>query len=213
MTKYKVSDKTQLALIEAAGSLAAEHGFSAVTTRAIAERAGENIGSIHYHFGGRDKLFEAVLHHVAHDWIDNPLDDRIADCDLTTKEGQAESLRRTINRFADLMFDKEKPDWHCRTIFQVLRFSSPLRDVFREIIMDHEHEQVGRVLLKVEPSLTNETLELHFNLLFASLIIHSDYRDVILSRLGQSTYSREYMQDLVNECIDQTLLRYGLPLE
>lgn len=213
MSTYKTSNKTQMALIEAAGELAAEKGFSAVTTRAIAERAGENIGSIHYHFGSRDKLFEAVLYYVAQDWIDNPLNACIADCDLANKSGQAEALRRTIIRFADQLFDEEKSDWHSRAVYQVLQYPTPLRDTFHEIVVSREHEQVEGLLLRIDPSLSKELLVMHFNLLFAPLIIHSDYRGMILLRLDKSDYSREYLQALVDSCIEQSLLRYRLPLK
>jgi len=213
MIKYQTSNKTQQALIDATGELASENGFSAVTTRAIAERAGENIGSIHYHFGSRDKLFEAVLHYVAQDWIDNPLDDCIADCDLASKTGQAEALRRTVVRFANMLFDENKPEWHCRAVYQVLHYPTPLRDVFREIIMDPEREQINKLLLQIDPTLSKEQLVLHFNLLLAPLIFHSDYRGAILLQLDKSTYGREYLHALVDSCIEQTLLRYQRPLK
>jgi len=64
MKKYASSEQTKEALINAAGELAAETGFPNVSTRAIAERANENIGSIHYHFGGKEQLFEAVVQEV-----------------------------------------------------------------------------------------------------------------------------------------------------
>ena len=59
MATYETSIKTKEALINAAGELAAEKGFASVSTRAIALRADENVGSIHYHFGSKEKLFEA----------------------------------------------------------------------------------------------------------------------------------------------------------
>ena len=46
MGKYETSTKTRQVLINAAGELAAEQGIGAVTLRAIAPRAGENVGSI-----------------------------------------------------------------------------------------------------------------------------------------------------------------------
>ncbi|MCJ7600062.1 MAG: TetR/AcrR family transcriptional regulator, partial [Desulfobulbaceae bacterium] len=59
MATYETSLKTREALINAAGELAAEVGFASVSTRAIAVLAKENAGSIHYHFGSKEKLFEA----------------------------------------------------------------------------------------------------------------------------------------------------------
>lgn len=47
-------------LIDAGVELLAERGWPAVTTRAVAERAGANLGLIHYHFGGLQALRLAI---------------------------------------------------------------------------------------------------------------------------------------------------------
>ncbi|WP_425059934.1 HTH-type transcriptional regulator BetI [Sporomusa carbonis] len=48
-------------LIEAATSLFAKRGFTAVSIRELAETAGVNSALISYHFGGKEGLYEAVL--------------------------------------------------------------------------------------------------------------------------------------------------------
>lgn len=213
MSKYQTSNKTQLALIQAAGELAAEKGFSAVTTRAIAERAGENIGSIHYHFGSRDKLFEAVLLTACQRWLDHPLEAALAGCDLQTKAGQAEAVRRAVTRVANLLFDKEIPAWYCRVVYQVLQTAGGLREILLCTLMDREHEQVYKILAAIDPSLSEELLLQYFILLFTPLFFHADYQGVILRRLGKTEYSQEYLDTLVDNSIKQALLSYGLPLE
>ncbi|WNM33139.1 TetR/AcrR family transcriptional regulator [Streptomyces sp. Li-HN-5-11] len=47
-------------LINAGVALLADGGWPAVTTRAVAERAGTNIGLIHYYFGGLPGLHTAI---------------------------------------------------------------------------------------------------------------------------------------------------------
>ncbi|WP_329468440.1 TetR/AcrR family transcriptional regulator [Streptomyces sp. NBC_01431] len=47
-------------LINAGVTLLADGGWPAVTTRAVAERAGTNTGLIHYHFGGLPGLHAAI---------------------------------------------------------------------------------------------------------------------------------------------------------
>jgi AcrR family transcriptional regulator len=47
---------TRERLVEAAAALVAEQGWSAVTTRAVAERAGVNPGLVHYHFDSIEDL-------------------------------------------------------------------------------------------------------------------------------------------------------------
>src|SRR5262245_7874519 len=48
-------------VIRAAGTLFAERGFHGTTMRDIAERAGANVASGHYHFGSKRDLYLAVL--------------------------------------------------------------------------------------------------------------------------------------------------------
>ncbi len=54
-------EKTREALIEAAGTLAAERGWSNVTAKDVCDMAGVNCASVNYWFGGRDELYKSVL--------------------------------------------------------------------------------------------------------------------------------------------------------
>ena len=48
-------------LLDAAEELFASHGFTATTTRAIAERAGTSTGMVFYHFPSKEALLETLL--------------------------------------------------------------------------------------------------------------------------------------------------------
>jgi len=213
VNKYQTSNKTQRALIHATGELAAEEGFNTITTRNIAERSGENIGGIHYHFGSKEKLFEATLLTACQRWVDSPLAEVLIGCNLQSKAGQAEALRRAITRVANLLFNKEIPGWHCRVVYQVLETENSLRDIFFATVMDEELKQVGTILSAIDPILNEEMLLQHFLLLFTPIIFHADYQGAILQRLGKTEYSQEYLDSLLENCIRQALLRYSLPLE
>lgn len=52
---------TQEAILDAAEEVFAESGFHGATTRAISERAQANSALIHYYFGSKENLFEAVF--------------------------------------------------------------------------------------------------------------------------------------------------------
>ena len=54
-------DTTRQALIEAATTVFAEHGFSGGSVRLITRAAGANQAAITYHFGGKDELYRTVL--------------------------------------------------------------------------------------------------------------------------------------------------------
>lgn len=58
------ADQTRLALIRAALKLFGGKGFDGTSTREIAALAKANIGSIAYHFGGKDGLRAACAEHI-----------------------------------------------------------------------------------------------------------------------------------------------------
>ena len=56
--------ETRRRLLEAAGELFTEKGFHLAGTREICRKAGTDIAAIHYHFGNKEKLYEAVLRYA-----------------------------------------------------------------------------------------------------------------------------------------------------
>ena len=56
--------QTRERLLECAGILAAQKGFSLVTSKEICQMAGTNLAAINYHFGSRDGLYEALLYQI-----------------------------------------------------------------------------------------------------------------------------------------------------
>jgi AcrR family transcriptional regulator len=54
-------DPTKARLLEEAGKEFADKGFERATIRDICERAGTNIAAVNYHFGGKQRLYEAAV--------------------------------------------------------------------------------------------------------------------------------------------------------
>ncbi len=54
-------DITRAALVDAAAELFATHGVEGVSIRSINSQAGLAAASVHYHFGSKDRLLDAVL--------------------------------------------------------------------------------------------------------------------------------------------------------
>src|SRR5215475_4085556 len=60
-------------ILDTAEELFMEHGFEATSLRQITAAAGVNLAAVHYHFGGKEELFEAVLTRFEHAAAPNPL--------------------------------------------------------------------------------------------------------------------------------------------
>jgi AcrR family transcriptional regulator len=79
-------------LVDAAGALIAEGGVAAATSRAITDRAGENLGSITYYFGSKDALVSEALVRQARTLLQPVLDDLAGEGDA------GERLARAVAR-------------------------------------------------------------------------------------------------------------------
>ncbi|MFI1920467.1 TetR/AcrR family transcriptional regulator [Nocardia sp. NPDC020380] len=69
VTAAEQGRETRARLMAAAVDLVAEHGWGAVTTRLVAERAGVRPGLVHYHFSSiTDLLIDASVHTARHEY-------------------------------------------------------------------------------------------------------------------------------------------------
>lgn len=211
MAIYETSVKTREALIHAAGELAAEKGFASVSTRAIALRAGENVGGIHYHFGSKEKLFEAVVLTVVQVWKDNPIIDLTSHYDKATPDCQALAIRAIVHRNITLLFGRKSPRWHCRVIFQVMQNKGPLREIFQAEIITPSHAAITALLQRINPAISDREAFLRILILNTPIFFHAANMDFILDSLHEESYSAEYLQKLEDLIVLQTQLLMGLP--
>ena len=61
---------TRQALIDAAGILAARHGWASVCAKDVCRLAGVSAASVNYWFGGRDALYAEVIRQIPEGLID-----------------------------------------------------------------------------------------------------------------------------------------------
>ena len=215
MNEYATSRKTRHNLIRAAGEIAAEMGFSNVSMRAIAKRSGENIGSVHYHFGSKDNLFKEVIKETLKSWIDDPMSEYIEplQSDLETEQGQARIIRAIVHYQIKILFNHEKPVWHHKIMYHVLQYPSKLRDLVNEMLIKPNDETVFKVFRKIRPSIKKREMELQIRLIVAPLLFHVIFRDVLLSNSGLKDYNKPYRQNLEDKIINQTLNEFNLPTD
>ncbi len=82
------------ALLQAAGELVLDGGFSAMTFAAIGERAGYSRTMVTARFGSRQGLVEAMLDRLVGDWRDRELEDPMERSGLEMVTSFANALRR-----------------------------------------------------------------------------------------------------------------------
>jgi len=211
MATYGTGKKTREALINAAGQLAAKLGFASISTRSIARHAGVNAGSIHYHFGGKEQLFEAVVRTVVQIWRDNPISELLEQYDIDIPQGQARAIRAIVHRNIALLFNREVPDWHCRVIFQVMRSEGPLREIFKNELIVPSHAAINKLFRRIDPTIDDREALLRILIMNTPVFFHADRMDFILADLRKKRYDAKYLRKMEDIIVLQTQLALGLP--
>ena len=113
MATYSTSQSTRQAFIMAAGALFAEKGVDAVGIREISAQAGENMGNIHYHFGGKKGLLQAVIDFALEPCSQDIFNKYIQENDalFASREGQARLVSGMINLHFKTIFNSGRPLW------------------------------------------------------------------------------------------------------
>jgi AcrR family transcriptional regulator len=215
MTTYSKGDNTKANIVQAAGQLAAEHGLAHVTTRMVAERAGENIGSIHYHFGGKDGLFEAVVREAIGGCCHTD-DTALLLSDInenSTSDELAGAIRALISSEITDMFRSDRPAWHVPVVYQLLQRDDHLYEIFDEAVLKPSVEAFTRFFLIIDPELSPEEIHLHAVLMKMPIFAHADYMKTMLKMLGTDKYLEAYLQKMEDLLVKQTQLLLGLPLD
>lgn len=91
-------DATRARIIDVAGTLFAEAGFEATTSKAICRQAQVNMAAVNYHFGSREGLYRAVLRHVFEYLVDFNGLQQLAQAPLNPEQ----KLERIIHSFTEL---------------------------------------------------------------------------------------------------------------
>ncbi|MFB3884480.1 MAG: CerR family C-terminal domain-containing protein [Thermodesulfobacteriota bacterium] len=97
-------------ILEAAGEIFAECGFRGATVRKICERARVNVASIKYHFGGKEKLYSAVLKY----WHEFAMKKYPPLLDVSETAPLEEQLQAFIRSLLYRLLDRGKPAWFGR---------------------------------------------------------------------------------------------------
>ncbi len=200
MTTYATSERTRTALIDSAGELFTRYGIDAVSTRAIAERAGENIGSIHYHFGGKKGLLQAALDVFFESWEDEPLHrvwDKHRDS-LNSPHAREIFLEELVQTFFDRIYFAGRPWWCAGLLYQLFTYENDLSDQFIERHVRPHHELLQEVAKHLHPEFDDEQAFVWSQLLVGPIISLTLMRPMLQSVRGCSVED-PYPQELLLE--------------
>lgn len=205
---------TRTALILAAGELFAEHGFEAVSTRMIADKAGVNLGGIHYHFGGKENLHVGIFEYFMQEdrmpnlgsvLAQNPGKDE-------TPEGRAWIILETVTGIFKYLMDPVRPRWKWKLFArELITPTAVLRMVTDEVCGPERKESVA-FYLRCQPKADKDTAHAWSDILMSSVIFHMLAEDLIgMIRQAGKQYD-EYMADVGKMTAKAMILSANLPI-
>lgn len=212
MKTYSSSETTRASIVNAAGELAAEVGFSSVSTRTVAKQAHANIGSIHYHFGGKEGLFEAVVCEAIAGCMQMDYFDEIEKLgDRPDKASLARVLHGIVSEEITNIFRSGRPEWQFRVIYQLMQRDDHLFDLVRQHMLEPEVAAMGRFFRLIDPAMDDDTVFLHIILLKMPIYAHVDYMKAIQKLTGVDRYSDGYLKRLEDLLVKQAQRLLDLP--
>ncbi|MEO3388550.1 CerR family C-terminal domain-containing protein [Mesorhizobium sp. CAU 1741] len=182
---------TRAALIEAGLRLFGEKGFASTSTREIAAAANANIGSIAYHFGGKEALRDACATHIVETMSKGA--GLVLTLPLPGSPSEAQQqLRATIDRMAMFMLAGPEVGGFVRFILHELQYPTAALDIIYDGIFEPVHRRlcdVWAIAVGQEPE--SEEVKIAIFTMIGQLIYFRIGREAVLRRLGWTEIGAE----------------------
>jgi len=196
---------TREALLDAAESLFAAHGYAAVGVREIVERAGANIAAVNYHFGSKGDLYLETVRRAMQRRNSNAVWDALR-ADAGDPNAAAAVLVQFIRGFLAHVTDSAQPASACSLlIHEAAEPSEAVDAVVRDFIRPHQQAMLG-VIAAVSPALEQGERLLHAESIMGQLLHYRVFRPFI-ERLGVCDLDRPGEVSRIADHIARVALR------
>lgn len=186
------SERTRLALIDAALRLFGEKGFAATSTREIAAAAGANIGSIAYHFGGKEALRDACATHIV-EGIGEVAGPVLSAVPLPADRATAEmQLGMAVERMGGFLLASQEAAAYVQFILRELQQPTTALDIIIAGVIEPFHRrfcQMWGAATGEEPE--SEAVKIAVFAMIGQLIYFRIGREAVIRRMGWETIGPE----------------------
>jgi AcrR family transcriptional regulator len=198
-------DLTKARLLEAAGVEFAEKGFDGATIRSISQRAGANIAAVNYHFGDKERLYEAAVLE-AHACSHNPLEES----DMVDSSPE-ENLRLYVRRFlSNVMGGDRRSTWHDALMTRELLQPTAASDSLVRITIRPRFERLIQLLRALCPEADERRLHALAFSVVGQVLHYKAARSISVRLVGEEAYARLDVDYLADHISSFCLAAFGL---
>jgi AcrR family transcriptional regulator len=189
--------ETRQRLLEAAGEIFAEKGFRLAATREICRKAGSDIAAIHYHFGNKERIYEAVLRYA-----DSLLSDAVPDFSASPQRSREARLRDMIEWVLIQCFAQGQPGWRWKFIEHATVELTPSLEAFfksRILPMYEALDSICREFLG--PGASKLQVRLATRSILGQCFYYRHFRALISATEGSEMFSQEGLRELTDHIV------------
>ena len=184
---------TRQHLLDAAGEVFAASGFRAATVREICERAGANIAAVNYHFGDKERLYQAVLKET----YQRAVAKYPADFGLRANATAGERLRAFVHSFLLRIFSDGPSAQHGKLMArEMMEPSGALDAIVREDIRPMSSLLLGIVGDLLGPGATAEAKRYCANSVVSQVLFYHHCRPVVTRIFPDMKFDAGALEDL-----------------
>lgn len=212
MEKQAIS--TRQALVETAGELFAEHGYDGVSTRMIAESAGVQLGSIHYHFGSKENLYIEAFKFAKERGQCAGFADVLAENPFLaeTPAGQAELIRNAVFRRFHDYFRPDRPKWETQILVREIMNPSTAMPALSEKVFKPDVMGTIDFFHKVKPGASDFEAFAWADILHSQLFLYTMAKRQLELIRGQESMTPEFFREAARTVSRAMILVLELPL-
>jgi AcrR family transcriptional regulator len=201
------ADQTRIALVHAGLKLFGSKGFDGTSTRDIAALANANIGSIAYHFGGKEGLREACAAHIV-DTVRNiagqALSARSEENPVSSgPEAAKAQLLATLERMASFIIARPEAGEIVQFVLRELSHPTAALDIIYQGVFEPTHRRLCQIWEQAtgEPAESDRTKITVFTLI-GQVIYFRIGREAVLRRMGWPDIGAAEAEAIVNVAKD-----------
>lgn len=195
--KSRAQAETRQALLEAAGELFAEKGFRLASTREICRKAGTDIAAIHYHFGNKEKLYEAVLRYA-----DSLLSDTVPGISDSSHRNREARLRDLVEWVLNQCFAQGQPAWRWRFIEHATVELTPSLEKFFQSRILPMYEALDSICREfLGPAASKLQVRFATRSILGQCFYYRHFRALISATEAGETFSPEGLHELTDHIV------------
>ena len=211
VNKSKEPTGTKLALIQAAGELFALKGLKGTSTRAIAGKAGSNIGCIHYYFGGKENLYWAAVEYLFHRRITEQ-NVALKVSDKPTAQEVSDVLAELVCRRLRAACGPDVPAWHNKLLWRTITDGLVIgRSELIDRVFNPDYDWFCKIVKPARPAISQRQMRLLFFQFIGQLIFYSRHQSKVFRELGVDSYGADDLSEIGAHIAMSLTRMLGLP--